>query len=94
MKSYNRPTVVWALEELSNRDEQSRLWLSDGSSGEISSFTEAVCQAFDVGVSVALESGEVPAPIRLLFQELRSLIRQMPRDVKPEVKLNHPLMVR
>ena len=34
MKSYNRPTVVWALEELSNRDEQSRLWLSDGSSGE------------------------------------------------------------
>ena len=92
MKLYSRPTVVWALEELSNQDEQSRLWLSNGSSGEVSSFTEAVCNVFDAGVAVALESGDVPAPIALLFQELGSLIDQIPDNVKPQEILDHPLM--
>ncbi len=92
MTQYNRPTVVWALEELSNRNEQTRLWLSDGSSGEVSSFSEAVCVVFDGGVTMALDSGEIPTPLNSLFTELRNLIKKIPADVHPDKVINHPLM--
>lgn len=49
MPQYNKPSVLSALDELSNRDEQCRLWLSDGISGEVYSFEEVVCTVFDVG---------------------------------------------
>ena len=67
-----RSSVLWALEELSSREEQSRLWLSDGTSGEVSSFEDAVCEAFDGGVTKELESGAVPENVSLAFSELRS----------------------
>jgi hypothetical protein len=49
--------ILAALEELSNRDEQRRLWLSSGVGGaDFSSFTEAVETLFsDSGLSVELE---------------------------------------
>lgn len=92
MTQYNRPTVIWSLEELSNRDEQIRLWLSDGSPGEVSSFSKAVCGVFDSGTEKALDSREIPIPIALLFQELRSLIKKLPAHSRPIDKINHPLM--
>ena len=89
-----RSSVLWALEELSSREEQSRLWLSDGTSGEVSSFEEAVCEAFDGGVTKELESGAVPENVSLAFSELRSPILKMPASVPTSQIIDHPIMSR
>jgi hypothetical protein len=41
----NRDQIIASLEELGHRELQERLWLS--TSGDVSSFEEAVCQLFD-----------------------------------------------
>jgi len=49
--------ILAALEELSSREEQERLWLSTGANGaEVSSSAEAVCTLFnDSGLSGAMD---------------------------------------
>lgn len=92
MSRLNRQTVIWALEELADRDEQERLWLSDGSSGEVSSFTEVVCATFDGGVNSELESGNAEEPVRSLFLKLRSLLKKLPENAAPQQLIDDPQM--
>jgi hypothetical protein len=85
--------VVDGLNELCSRDLQERLWLSDGSSGEVSSFEEAICSIFDDGgVTRALESGRLPSDLGKKFGELNKLIDKIPNNVHPSVIINHPAM--
>lgn len=51
--------IIWSLEELSDRNEQLKLWLSTGADGaEVSSFAEVVEVLFtDSGLSHELETG-------------------------------------
>jgi hypothetical protein len=54
----NRDCIIDCLEHLSNREEQVRLWLLDGSSGEVFSFDEAMCCLFDdTGLGDRLQKG-------------------------------------
>lgn len=87
-----RTSVIWALEELSSRDDQVRLWLSDGSSGEVSSFAEAICGVFDGGVSKELESEKVAANLKSSFGRLRALVATIPTDIPPQELIDHPKM--
>jgi len=93
MKEIDKQTVTWALEELASRDEQERLWLSDGSSGEVSSFTEAICGVFDDGgVSRAIDSGNLSGELAGKFKALETSIRTIPEDVHPKQQIDHPAM--
>lgn len=79
MKNVYMKTVLKKLEELSDRSIQGRLWLSDGSSGEVSSFEEACCGLFnDSGLIIALERGETGLP-EDVNQKLRELDTQLER---------------
>ena len=92
MRQIDRQTVKWGLEELASRKEQERLWLSDGSSGEVSSFTEVICQIFDGGVTSELDSGKIAEPIFALFRKLDALAKKIPEDDLPQEIIDHPLM--
>lgn len=90
--------MIWSLKELSSQEDQERLWLSDGSSGEVSSFEEAVCQLFDdAHISQALESGS----LRELFGDdfctnvktLDELVQSMPQNMAPEILLRDPSLL-
>jgi hypothetical protein len=86
--------LIDGLNELSNRERQEQLWLSDGSSGEVSSFTEAICGVFDdSGVTRGIESGAISGSTAALFNELKALISKIPEDVPPEETINNPLMI-
>lgn len=94
MKAMNKQSVVWALEELSSREEQERLWLSDGSSGEVSSFTEAICGVFDDGgISRALDSNELSDELAIRFRELSRLVDKIPQNARPQDQIDHPAMI-
>jgi len=85
---------MWALEELASREEQERLCLSDGSSGEVSSFTEAICGVFDNGgVSRALDSNGLPIELAIRFKELSNYIDKVPQDAPPQEQIGHPAML-
>jgi hypothetical protein len=88
----NSESVMSALEELSSFEDQQRLWLSDGSSGEVSSLTEATEELFDPWVSKELESGNVPDDLRSAFDQLRYLVRSVPRGITPTDQIEHPTM--
>ncbi|MCG8449055.1 MAG: hypothetical protein MI725_05685 [Pirellulales bacterium] len=89
----NRESVVWALEELASREEQERLWLSDGSSGEVSSFTEAICGVFDDGgVSRALDSNQLPNELATRFRDLSKYVDKIPQNAHPQEQIDHPAM--
>ena len=61
------PTILECLEEWSSKEEQERLWLSDGSSGFVSSPSEAYAGLFDdSNLDAAIESGEVQLPSALI----------------------------
>jgi hypothetical protein len=93
MEAINVLTVVWSLEELASRVEQEKLWLSDGSSGEVSSFTEAICGVFDDGgVSRALDSGMLPNDLAAKFTELSNRIDKIPHYAAPQEQIDHPIM--
>jgi len=87
-----RPITIWALEELADRNEQVRLWLSDGSSGEVSSFDEVVSQVFESDVDRAMGRNEFPEPLLQLFIRLRTLIQKVPSNLAPRDLIGHPLM--
>ena len=93
----NLQLVIWCLEELASRKKQERLWLSDCSSGEVSSFEETVCQLFDdSGVSRELRSGK----LRLVFpkrfcdclEKIDAHIGKVPQQQPPLEIINHPEM--
>ncbi len=87
--------VLDGLTQLSQRNEQIRLWLSDGTSGEVSSFTEAICGIYDDGgVSRALESEALIGALADSFTELRKLIAEIPENAPPLEIMNHPAMKR
>lgn len=92
MSLWKKHSVVGALEELADRDEQQRLWLSDGSSGDFSSFTEIVCEVFDGGVTRELESGKAEEPRRSHFLRLRNLLKDIPEDAPPQEIIDDPRM--
>ena len=93
MTGIDKQRVGLALEELANREEQERLWLSDGSSGEVSSFTEAICGLYDdSGLSRALDSGELSDELSKRFCELSRRIDRMPQDISPQEQIDHPAM--
>lgn len=60
MRGVNKALIFSALQELSSRDEQKRLWLSDGRDGkDVSSFIEANERLFgDSVLDEHLEKGE------------------------------------
>jgi hypothetical protein len=94
MSKINKQSVIWALEELSNLEEQKRLWLSDGSSGEVSSFVEAISGVFDDGgVSKALDSNELPQELENRFRELSKHIDMVPQSAPPLEQIEHPAML-
>ena len=93
MEQINKQSVIWALEELASRTEQVRLWLSDGSTGEVSSFTEAICGVFDDGgVSRALESDRLTNELATRFKNLETYIGKIPEDLPPQEQIDHPAM--
>jgi hypothetical protein len=92
MKVYNRQTILWGLEELIDKDEQIRTWLSNGSTGEVSSFTEAVCTVFDGGLINALDQNKVPEPYCALFRALQSLTREIDANASPAEIIDNPVM--
>jgi len=97
--SVNVQGVIWGLEELANKAEQERLWLSDGKDGrEVSSFDEAFCCTFDdTGLSSLLDKGEVseripPAQIESL-KHLSVLLKSIPSHLGPRDEIDHPVMI-
>ena len=93
----NKQNIIWALESLSSREEQERLWLSDGSSGEVGSFAEDVCELFDHGFGGdAMESGEMErefsADVCRGFRALELLIHRFPDNMAPKKEIDHPEM--
>jgi hypothetical protein len=92
MNHISRQSVIWALEELANREEQERLWLSDGSSGEVSSFDEAICNVFDAGVTKELETDRINETVRTLFFRLRTLVKQFDQTSPPNALINDSRM--
>lgn len=93
----DRQKAIWALKELSSREEQERLWLSDGSSGEVGSFEEATCILFDdAHIGSAMKSGylerEFSADVCNGFSILHKLIFRIPDNMAPKKMINHPDM--
>ena len=85
--------VTDGLNELSSNEVQERLWLSDGSTGEVSSFEEAICCIFDDGgVTRAMDTKALPNSLASLFTELNVLIDKIPSNVHPRVVIDHPAM--
>lgn len=93
MFEIDRQPVLWALRELASREEQERLWLSDGTSGEVSSLTEASCGVFDDGgVARLLDMDGFPSEIASLFKALLMCIKRVPHNAPPREQISHPSM--
>jgi hypothetical protein len=97
MYSINPDVVRELLNELSDIDEQRRLWLSDGQNGrDVSSFTEAVEQLYgDTGLSDLLEGGKPTGLGRELesgLKELDHLLREVNDNEAPSAVINDPKM--
>jgi hypothetical protein len=78
--------IIEALLELSDKELQRRRWLSRGD-GEVSSFSEAICQLFDdTGLGHELERG------RVIFSfEMDELLRQFEASLKAAGSLDRKL---
>jgi hypothetical protein len=61
------PTILESLDQWSSKEEQERLWLSDGASGFTSSPVEAYAALFDdSNLANAIERGEIELPGAIL----------------------------
>lgn len=79
------------LNELSDSNIQKELWIEG--IGGISSFTEAICSIFDdSGLAVLMNENGLKDPLLSKFNELDSLLRQIPEHDAPENIINHPNM--
>ena len=82
-----------ALQELAELEVQRRLWLA--SSGEASSFTEAVCLLFDdSGLARALERNEVVYGVRVdaVLRRLGKAVQAIDESQDPVDLLADPMM--
>ena len=73
------------------------MWLSDGSSGEVGSFTEDICELYDHGLAGdAMNSGEMEkefsADVCEGFRVLHKLIHDIPEYIGPQKIIDHPKM--
>jgi|SRR6185503_3738549 len=98
MSWLSKDLIVESLEELSDRELQLKLWLSDGST-DVSSFDEAVEQLFtDSGLVGALEKGrtgysiEVEDDFRRLNEQLKRIDRN--RDLAEIISSSDMELVR
>ena len=85
--------VVEALQELADPELQHRLWLA--SSGEASSFTEAICRLFDdSGLARALEREEVVygVPTDTVLRRLGKAVQAVDEFQDPVDLIADPMM--
>jgi hypothetical protein len=92
----NFDTMIWALEELADKDTQMKLWTGN-TIGEMGSFDEAVCGVFDDSdLGRQLDKGEASSQLSPeIFAkavELRRLIQLVPRLEAPLVMIETPEM--
>lgn len=79
------------LTELSDSNIKKELWIDE--IGGMSSFTEAICNVFDdSGLAVLINEDGLEEPYLSKFNELGSLLRQIPEHDAPEDIINHPNM--
>lgn len=96
MERHNHEQVVGVLRYLTDKDLQLRLWTSDGSSGEWSSFDEFACMLFDdTGLTFALDEGRTgySTAAETSLRKLCEAISRVP-NLDPELQVDHPNMVR
>lgn len=84
------------LEELSDREEQIKLWWH-GNEKNMSSFSEAICAVFDdAGISRAMENGYLCSNFsQQLCQKISALdhaVNLIPENENPQDIINHPRM--
>jgi hypothetical protein len=97
MNQIYRKNIRDALTQLSDRDLQQKLWMSDGSGGsDVSSFDEAVEILFtDTGLGRALDSGTtgLGKEIEARFQALRKELHRVYRGQFPVDAIDDPDMI-
>jgi hypothetical protein len=89
-------SLIWGLEELSDRSLQERLWTGK-IEGEVSSFVEAVSSTFDAsGLGNLLDLNKSTNQISKDAMEkaaaLRRLIQRTPQRGEPMDIIQHPRM--
>jgi len=96
MNGVNRHAVQDAIRELSDRELQRRLWLSDGSGGsQVSSFIEAGERLFtDSGLAHALQAGKTVFGIEAdaALGELDFALRKVDYKHGPSRTMDDPAM--
>lgn len=94
MKWLGKDLILEGLKQLSRKDVQEKLWLSDGST-EVSSFTEAVEILFtDSALGLALEEGSTgySRVVENKFKELDMKLSKIKRK-RPSIEIiNDPAM--
>ena len=98
VNNIDRQSVHDALRELSDRELQRRLWLSDGSGdSEVSSFAEAVEQLFtDTGLADSLHAGGtgLGAEADAALGELKMAVRKVGARHGPLQTIDDPAMAK
>ncbi len=90
--------MIWGLEDLSDKSFQKRVWANiDNVDGELSSFTETVCQLFDdTGLGRKLDRDQqlyhVSPENRSKLIRLRRLIASVPHFASQLEIIDHPKM--
>lgn len=90
--------LVVSLEELAGREFQERVWVA-GEGPDVSSFSEAVSQAFDdTGLSDVLDKDgldlHVGADAVAALRELGTAISRVDQSLPPAALIDHPAMQR
>lgn len=86
----NIQTLIWGLEELSDRDRQEKVWTGKAV-GEMSSFVEAICSTFDdSGLARVLDAKR---PIDTLSPEIEEKARQLDRVIRGIPQSGPPLEI-
>lgn len=86
---------IQALTELASEQEQVRLWLSDGTNGEVSSFFEALETLYtDINLEPIILAGELGAPEKMtvLFDELQNSVNRAAKILTDQERIKSPLM--
>jgi hypothetical protein len=92
----NIQKLIWALEELSDREIQESVWLGN-SEGEISSFVEAYSRTFDdTGLAILLDKGgesdQLTPDIVEKANMLDALLKRIPQSLSEIEIIDHPAM--
>ncbi|WP_332702133.1 hypothetical protein [Devosia sp.] len=92
----NIPLILECLEEWSSKEEQERLWLSDGSSGFVGSAVEAYEGLFgDSNLKDAIDGGAVQLPSQVLdgLAQLEAALDLLDLYSRPKGLIDHPGMI-